>query len=332
MYPNPMMSNNKIAKRIGTPLLVLIYVLTLLLPAHVVNAADQAVTIPKAVVDGMIYGTLWRTAYPENNAVEALIYDLFVLQAGNGGLSANDLTAAMGNYLAKVDAAQATGAVADHLPSAKETAQSMIEIALTIPELQPYIGAVWNALAGPIGSNGLDQATQIGSTNNFPFEQTVRDLVQTTVPGLVAAAQSNPAIAAGADQVHQAKLNVSVKQFDGRATVQAMPDIAIPAEVIQAIQADGTISISLNEIKDLSLNEFTKLDLSISDMRQTLVQIDAKQPNLVDYIHNQEEQAKQKALAEAKAAEHKRKLEAIESSISIFSTLGGFIDSDFGKQ
>ncbi|MCB0186467.1 MAG: hypothetical protein KDE31_19500, partial [Caldilineaceae bacterium] len=245
------MSNRKITKRVGTPLLVFIYVLTLLLPAHVVNAADQAVTIPKAVVDGMIYGTLWHSAYPEIDAVEALVYDLFVLQAGNGGLSANDLTAAMGNYMAKVDAAQATGAVADHLPSAKETAQSMIEIALTIPELQPYIGAVWNALAGPIGSNGLDQATQIGSTSAFLFEQTVRDLVQTTVPQLVTAAQNNAAVAGSADQVHQSKLGVSIKNFDGRKVAQETPDIAIPPEVIQSIQADGTISISLNEIKDL---------------------------------------------------------------------------------
>ncbi|MEZ4616796.1 MAG: hypothetical protein R2867_15010 [Caldilineaceae bacterium] len=327
-----MKSNRKIVTRVSTPLLVFLYVLALLLPSHVVNAADQAVTIPKAVVDGMVYGTLWRSAYQDNDAVAALIYDLFVLQAGNGGMSEGDLTAAIGTYMANVEAAQASAPTADHAPSAKETAQSMIEVALTVPALQPYIGAVWNALAGPLGPSGLDQATQIGSTSAFLFEQTVRDLVQTTVPQLVTAAQNNAAVAGSADQVHQSKLGVSIKNFDGRKVAQETPDIAIPPEVIQSIQADGTISISLNEIKDLSVNEFTKLDLSISDMRQTLVAIDAKQPNLVDYIHNQEEQAKQKALAEAKAAEHKRMLEAIESSISIFSTLGGFIDSDFGKQ
>ncbi len=333
MYPKPAMFNRKITKRVSTLALVFIYLLTLLLPAHVVNAADEAVTIPKAVVDGMVYQTLWRSAYQENDAVAALIYDLFVLQAGNSGMSAGDLTAAIGDYMAKVDAAQATAPPTDHLPSAKETAQSMIEIALTITALQPYIRTVWQPFAGPIGLGGLDQATQLGSSaGEIMVAQRVLDLIPTIVPQLVAAAQSNPAIAAGADQLHQSKLGVSIKNFDGRATVQAIPDIAIPAEVIGSIQADGTISISLNEIKDLSLSEFTKLDLSITDMRQTLVAIDAKQPNLVDYLHNQEEQAKQKALAAAKAAEHKLKLEAIESSISIFSTLGGFIDSDFGKQ
>jgi hypothetical protein len=333
MMEDLMQTNHFVGKRTVLLLLVLIYTMATLLPVRFVQAADQAVTIPKAVVDGLVYQTLWRTAYQGNAAVEALIYDMVIVQAGNAGLSAADLTSALTAYMAKVDAVQAAGATNDHAPSAKQTVQSMIEIALTVPPLHPYINPVWQAFAGPIGLGSLDQATGVGSSvNAIRVEQRVLDLIQTVIPQLVAAAQTNAAVASAGDTVHQAALNVSLKSFDGRQTVQAIPTIAIPPTVIQSIQADGTISISLNEIKALSLNEFTKLELSITDMRQTLVAIDAKQPNLVDYIRNQEEQAKQKALAAAKAAEHKRKLEAIESSISIFSTLGGFIDSDFGKQ
>lgn len=328
-----MQTSHIVGKRTRTVLCVLIYLIATLLPVRLARAADQAVTIPKAVVDALVYQTLWHTAYQDNAAVEALIYDMFVLQAGNAGMSASDLTQVIDDYMAKVDAAQAAAPMQDQAPAVKQTAQTMIEVALTIPTLHPYIKPVWQAFAGPLGLGGLDQATQVGSSAGaLMMESLVRDLTQIVIPQLVGAAQTNPAIAAGGDQVHQQTLTVSLKNFDGRQTVQAIPTIAIPPAVIQRIQPDGSLSISLNEIKELSMGEFTKLHLSIDDMRQTLIEIDAKQPVLVDYIRNQEEQAKQKALAEAKAAEHKRKLEAIESSISIFSTLGGFIDPTFGKQ
>jgi len=322
-----------IGKRTGTVLCVLIYLAATLLPVRLARAADQAVTIPKAVVDALVYQTLWRTAYQDNAAVEALIYDMFVLQAGTAGMSASALTQVIGDYMAKVDAAQTTAALPDQGPAFKQTAQTMIEVALTIPALHPYIKPVWQAFTGPLELGGLDQATQVGSSaGELVMEALVRDLVQTVIPQLVRTAQRNPAVAGGADRVHQQALTVSLKNFDGRQTVQALPTIAIPSAVIQRLQPDGSILISLNELKTLSLQEFEKLELSLTDMRQTLRQIDANQPVLVDYLRNQEELAKQKALAEAKAAEHKRKLEAIESSISIFATLGGSIDSDFGKQ
>lgn len=328
-----MQRSHVVGKRTGTVLCVLIYLVATLLPVRLVRAADQAVTIPKAVVDGLVYQTLWRTAYQGNDAVVALIYDMFVVQAGNAGMSAGDLTQVISTYMAKVDAAQATAATQNQVPSVKQTAQTMIEVALTIPALHPYIKPVWQAFVGPIGAGGLDQATGVGSSaSTMMMEAVVPNLIQTVVPQLVSAARGNPAIASGGDTVHRVKLAVSLKNFAGRQTVLATPTIAIPPEIIQSIQPDGTISISLNQIKTLSAQEFTKLNQSIDDMRQTLVQIDAKQPVIVDYIRNQEEQAKQKALAEAKAAEHKRKLEAIESSISIFSTLGGAIDPTFGKQ
>lgn len=95
----------------------------------------------------MVYGTLWRSAYQDNDAVAALIYDLFVLQAGNGGMGADDLPAAIGDYMANVDAAQASAPTADRAPSAKERAQSMIEVTLTVSALQPYIDAQCNAHA-----------------------------------------------------------------------------------------------------------------------------------------------------------------------------------------
>lgn len=327
-----MQTDQRVGKRTLTILLVLIYTIALLLPARFVQAADQAVTIPKSVVDGLVYQTLWRAAYQENAAVEALIYDLFILQAGNAGMNEADLTRVIAAYQAQVAAQRHRAGNAARL-SGQQVAQTMMEVALTVPELQPYLSTVWRAFAGPLDLGGLDQATQLGSSAAAQrSEATILDLLQSVVPQLVGAARTNGAIASASDLLHQGQLNVSIKNFDGRQTVLALPTIALPPEIVQSIQADGTISISLNEIKTLSAQAFTKLNQSIDDMRQTLVQIDAKQPVLVDYLRNQEEQAKQKALAAAKAAEHKLKLEAIESSISIFSTLGGSIDPTFGKQ
>ena len=328
-----MQTDHFVGKRPGTILLVLIYTFALLLPARFVRAADQAVTIPKTVVDALVYQTLWRAAYQDNAAVEALIYDMFVLQASNNGIGEAELTRVLNAYRGQVDVQLHKPAVNDQTLSAKQIAQTMIEVALTLPELQPYSKAVWQAFAGPIGVGGLDQATSVGSSaSTMLVEAVVPNLIQTVIPQLMSAAQSNQAVASAGDRLHGQQLNVSLKNFDGRQAVQQNPTMPLPAEISQRIQTDGTISISLNEIKELSKGEFTKLNQSIDDMRQTLVQIDAKQPVLVDYIRNQEEQAKQKALAAAKAAEHKLKLAAIESSISIFSTLGGAIDPTFGKQ
>ncbi|MEZ4869271.1 MAG: hypothetical protein R3C14_48560 [Caldilineaceae bacterium] len=334
MYPSQFFN-----KRYGTLVLVLCYLVAMLLPAHRVVAADQEVTIPKTVVDEMAYQALWQQAYQGNDAVEALIYDMFILDAGKAGVNETDMANMMSAYMTAVDgqlhnaAVRATqGPTNDAPPSGQEVAQQMIETAITIPQLQPYIKDVWKSFARPLGFlPSLDEATKIGSSSSQFFNPQLGDLVGDVIKQLVDASQSNLAVSKGCDTVHQKKVKVSVKKIDGGTVLKQTPTLNLPPEIIQSIQLNGTINVTLNQLKDLSVTEFNNIELSLDDMRQTLVQIDAKQDVIIDYINNQQEREQMQALAEAKAAEHKLKLEAIQSSINVISTLAGFIDPKLGK-
>ena len=323
--------------------LLLLALVAGLLPMRSVSAADQEIVIPKEVVDIMVYQTLWQQAYQGNDAVTAVIYDMFILQAGQAGMSEADLTRVIGILKDKVDnvrqnamqsAAQGQGPTNDAQPSMKKVAQTVIEAALTVPELQPYIKKVWQSFAGPLGlPTGLDQASKVarGSGGAFTNPQ-LQGLIRDTIAQVVSASQTNVAVASGCDKVHQKKVKVSVKKFDGGKTAKETPNLGIPPELIQNIQLNGTINVTLNQLKDLSQTEFNNIHLSLDDMRQTLVQIDQKQDVIIDYINNQQEQVAMQALAAAKAAEHQIKLAAFQSSLFVVSTLANFIDPKLGKE
>lgn len=338
-----MVLNKKVIRPVAATLLILSYLTALLLPAHAVSAAELEVTVPKNVVDAMVYRALWQQAFQGNDAMQALIYDMFILQAGKAGMNEADLNRVIDNYMTQVDRQLASASIRaadgqaptnDGQPSLKAIAQDMIKAALKIPELHPYIKDVWKSVAGSLGlPTGLDQASQIGSNaQGGSFAPGMEGMIRDVIRQMVGTSQSNLAVAGACDKVQKPKVKVSVKNFDGGKTAKTTPSLNLPPEIIQNIQLNGSINISLNQLKDLSQTEFNNIELSLDDMQQTLNQIDAKQDVLIDYIHNQQEREQMQALAEAKAAEHKLKLDAIQSSISVISTLAGFIDPQFGKQ
>ncbi|MCC7017899.1 MAG: hypothetical protein IT564_11920, partial [Rhodospirillales bacterium] len=275
-------------QRGGTLLLLLAYLLAFLLPAPAVAAGeqgDQEIVIPKAVVDVMVYQALWQESYQGSDAIEALIYDLVILQAGAAGLSEADLTRVLGELNDKVEKSMRRSAVQAASsqsptnaapPSPKAIAHTMMDAALTIPELHPLIGKIWQSFAGPLGlPQGLDQATKVarGAGNLFASPQ-MQAFMRNTVAQVVATAQVNAAVAGGCDTVHKKKLKVSVKNFDGGKTAKATPTLGIPPEIIQNIQLNGTINVTLNQLKALSQTEFNHIHQSLDDMQQTLVTID----------------------------------------------------------
>ncbi|MFN8445923.1 MAG: hypothetical protein U0175_34350 [Caldilineaceae bacterium] len=338
-----MLLNKKVIRTVAVTLLIALHLTALLLPVHTVSAAEMEVNIPKNVVDAMVYRALWQQAYQGNDALKTIIYDMFILQAGQAGMNEADLNRVIDNYMAQVDSQLASSLIQaadgqaptnDLQPSLKAIAQDMIKAALKIPELHPFVKDVWKSVAGSLGlPTGLDQASQIGSSaQGGAFGPAIAGMIGDVLDQMVGESQSNLGVAGACDKVQKPKVKVSVKKFDGGKTAKETPSLKLPPEIIQNIQLNGSINISLNQLKDLSQTEFNNIELSLDDMQQTLNQIDAKQDVLIDYIHNQQEREEMQALAEAKAAEHKLKLDAIQSSISVISTLAGFIDPQFGKQ
>lgn len=116
-----------------------------------------------------------------------------------------------------------------------------------------------------------------------------------------------------------------------RTILQKRPDVVIPPQLEQLIEQNNGINLSLNELKEMSRSEFDKLHEAIGEMQETLVEIDANQSVIVDWINDQERQKADQALAAPKAAEAQLTMAAFRSSVSILSTLTGFLDPEFGE-
>lgn len=320
--------------RILLAMLLLLDSCYLFLPAQPASAADMEVVITKEQVDVLVYQALWNKAFQGNDALETAIYDAFILQAADTNLGSGELVSAIREFQNKVkqdlhaQGMLVAAPLGNDKPSEKDLGRAMIKIAATIPGLQPMVGKVWDALSGSFdASSGLPPFTTIGINRTA-----VNDFVGDVVKRAIISARVQSALTEAFDQVQKERLLVGVRQIAGGMVAQNNPALGIPPAILAKIQQDGTILVSLNELKELSKTEFDSLHQSIGEMQKTLSEVDAQQKDLVAYLKDEQQQRKVQEIAAAAAAEHQLELDALRSTASVLSTLVGFVDPKLGKE
>ena len=292
--------------------------------------ADQPVVIPKELVDSSVFVASWGSSYKDADAIKNLIEDEFFLRLPD--LPQEELGRIMDAFHSKVEQTVPPGGV----PYGRydEIVHSMLDIALQTPELRPLVPDVWKNLQSnpdsfPVG--GIDSPTSVAeSARRFDLGNRLIDLAPDILRQLRDCAQKRPAVANVYDQENHSALNISIRD-SATQIIAENTNVTILNEIRDRIGPDGAINISLNDLKNLSTTEFGKIESSIQDMQQTLVEINKNQDVLVKYIKDQQARQQKQAAAEAEASKYKLELEAAHSTISIVSTLAGFIDKKAGK-
>ncbi|MFN8489946.1 MAG: hypothetical protein U0350_20335 [Caldilineaceae bacterium] len=292
--------------------------------------ADQPVVIPKDLVDSSVFAASWGSSYKDADAIRNLIEAEFFLRLPN--LNEEALGRIMDDFHRKAEQTIPPGGV----PYGRydEIVHSMLDIALQTPELRPLVPDVWKNLQSnpdrfPV--SGIDSPTSVAeSARRFDLGNRLIDLAPDLLRQLRDCAQQRPAVANVYDKENHSALNISIRD-SATQIITENSNVTILNEIRNQIGPDGSINISLNDLKNLSTTEFGKIETSIQDMQQTLVEIDKNQTVLVDYIKDQQKRQQQQAVAAAEAAKYKLELQAAHSTISIVSTLAGFIDKKAGK-
>lgn len=98
------------------------------------------------------------------------------------------------------------------------------------------------------------------------------------------------------------------------------------------IGPDGTITVTLKNLQDLSKAQFNAWKQVISDQQATAKAVDEKQKTIIEYLKNQQAQAEAQALAAKQRELAQLKLEAGEASIYLLSTFIGLVDKGLGNK
>jgi hypothetical protein len=299
-------------------------------------AADEQVQFSNDLVDGALLEVVARQEDDEIYQAKMVILNEFGLELYKKNVANFDRIIA--TYDARLDRFFESNHPApweelDLGDRYDRVVHAMLNVALDTEELKHHVPAVWGSLmkendaASVLGSNSRQI---INSAMRYPMHNRIQKLFPQTLRAVRDCAATDPAFARAFDNTVGKKLGVGVRD-SARTILQKRPDVVIPSQLEQLIEQNNGINLSLNELKEMSRAEFDKLYTAIDDMQQTLVEIDANQKVVVDWINDQEKQKTVQALAAAKAAEAQLTLAAFRSSISILSTLTGFLDPEFGE-
>jgi hypothetical protein len=305
-------------------------------PAVTVASADQKVKISYSDMTTAIRTTLWSHRYSDAERVMGIVIDKLAGAANtHGGINWDDLATPMLEYKKRVE---------DSFPSTRsafrngipydDLIHTMLDVALDMPELKPYVVFAWDALytAPNPGYLFQDNASLIaGSIARYEFPQRMPELTHEMISKASDCAKIDPEFAEFFDRLW-GKDRVGSIQDGAEKILADNPDLPIPTEIRNGIQADGTVEVSLNDLKAMSEAEFAKLHTTIDDIQTTVKDIDERQKVITDYLANQLEKEKTQAEAKKKAEEYQLKIDAAKAGISIISTIAGQIDPKVGKQ
>jgi len=304
------------------------------LPIQTVSAAasasSQAFTVPKAVVDASVWKAIWRQQYKRLNGVEMTLYSAFLIQLyKNDG---NGVAAQAISRITDLRARYATKAKARPPKSFNEVVRAMFDAAFDTAGLTDTIRSTWSLFVNQGSFPVLDSSSSIAAmTQRFELADSLHEREESILQAALDLAQQNTRFADAYDQLTQADLQMSIKNIDATQMLAAHPSVYVPDRIRNNIAPNGTVSISLDELKGLSQTEFDKLDASLTNLRSALVEVDSKQQSLVDYVKDQKKKEETAAQAKAKAEEEKLATDARKSAISIISTFIGLEDEKMGK-
>lgn len=294
-------------------------------------AADQEVEIPQETLDLAVYTANWRYKLKDAALVEGMVFDLFLLNTDK--LPGTDLSTAFETF------EQIYKPVLDSLSEIQDTDQhdwivhTMLNVALDTPGMAPMVPYVWKELTQYANAEfSSDADYRIGrSAQRYNLTDQLLDRSSDIMARVYACAKEIPEVAQAHDQHYSHNLVSSIiDRFD--KIIADNPDLPIPVALLDDIGDDGTLTISLDDLKALSEQEFEKINASIDSIQETLVEIDKQQDVILDYIKDQELKAKWQEVMKKKAAEQQRILDGIKTSISVLSSLIGHFDPELGKQ
>ncbi len=305
-------------------------------------SSDEEVTIPKETVDAAIFAAIFteaifdvdttsgrstvREGYMEDIAnLRHTVEMLFVYTSENGEIWP---------YLREARVKVENVLSGNEVPEPEEYLHMMFDAALTIPQLQPYVDDIWEKLKNDdffYEGNYIGAWRIANGARQYSVAERTKALWSDIVKTVYDCAQENPKLAENFDKLNGDELKISIKD-DAKTMLAKRPKTGVPAKVKEQIQLDGTLRLSLDELKKISQEEFAKINTGINQVQTQLVEIDKKQQVLIDYAKRDEERELERSKAAAAAAEHKLKIDAAKSSVMILSTLTGFIDEERGKQ
>jgi hypothetical protein len=347
-----------IASRYLNPTIVLLYLIALILPAHVaaaadqqefcggenlfavhaaqITSADQMVQIPNGAIDSAIYEANARQSLGALDMTRMVILGEFIVQLRQESQLV-DAESVINEYSQTVnDVWLEQGAGAKEAYGGEiydRLVHTMLEVAMDSQILKRYAPAVWGNILkkdGNLTLAGNAARHAVESAFRYPMHARIVKLFPQTLSKVRDCADKDPVVARTFDNTAGKKLGVSIKD-SAKTIVRKRPALAAPPQILQLIEQNNTINLSLNELKAMSRTEFDKLHASIDDMQKTLVEIDAQQGVIIDYINDQQKQQAMQALAAAEAAEQQLSLDAFRASFSIVANLISFIDPEFGQ-
>ena len=306
------------------------------LPVKTISAAEQETIIPKSVVDSSVWKAIWRNHYTGTQGVEMLLHSAFLVQLYKNSptLDAQQAINRINELQQKYSAAMTRGQDANYRPrkSYDEVVRTMFDAALDTPNLVGVVKSTWAIFVEQGSFPTLDSATSIAAmTQRFELADSLREREESVLGAVLDLAQQNTRFADAYDQLTGLALNASIKNLDATKLLVAHPAVYVPPRIREHILPDGSVSISLDELKGLSQTEFDRLNATLTNLRSTLVTIDANQQVLLDYVKDQKKREAMEALAKTTAEEEKLALDARKSAISIISTFVGLQDEKMGK-
>ncbi|MFN8442456.1 MAG: hypothetical protein U0175_16895 [Caldilineaceae bacterium] len=327
--------------RLKTALLLLIYVVALLLPGHVQAASEVEVLIPKEKVDSMVYQAIWQKSFQGNEAIEMTVYQMVLLEARKGGMQEEELESAISEFRQQVgqelDAQGLRAASPEEatffLPSNDELVTKMLGSGMKVQSLQPIIGGIVRSLIPSVipGQSVIDIANGVAGRPTPPGLIT-GDFVRKILEDAAEQAKSDQIVAKIFDAMNKPKVKVGIREVNGAKVAKEDPSLGIPQAIIDKMTDDGMLRISLDQLMDISINQFDNLGKSMTDVQKTLKEIDAKQNSIIDYLSNQAEKEAVQELARKKAAAYQLKLDAAKAGISILTTIAQQVNPKFAKE
>lgn len=316
---------------------VLLALVIAVLPLRAASAAEQQVVIPKATVNASVWKANWLAKNAGTHGAEQLIYEAFLVQLyrQTPALSSHSAVATLTELRSKYDVAASRGQDASYrdLKTYDEIVHTAFDVASVMPALTPVIRDAWAILVDQSVYPQLDSATTIAAvTRRYELSDSERARANTVLQAALDLAQHNLAFADAYDQLSSARLGASIKNFDAAKFILANPTINISTRIKNNIQPNGAVSISWQELEDLSQTEFDKINQTLADMMVTVNTINRDQTTLLDYMSDKTKREKNEALAKAAADKGKLELDAAKSAVSVLTDFMTLIDPKFGKQ
>jgi hypothetical protein len=157
-----------------------------------------------------------------------------------------------------------------------------------------------------------------------------RDLEEGLLDG--ALGFDNPRFREAMDLMLSNDLGVSVARDIDPRKVLEMPELHVSGRITQAFNPDGSLSISLQELRKLSEEEFEKLKNLMGEQLEFLRRLEKEQQVLVTWTMKEDARRLAEEERQRKAEAYQIAIGGAQSTVYLLSTLAGFGDPKLGRE